>query len=88
MTPGISEYLLIGGVAAIVTFAATPIVGLIARDRGWVVAPNERSVHTSPIPHVGGLAMLTGFLVALVAAWSIGAFETDLREQLRTARVS
>ncbi len=75
MTPGIGEYLLIGGVAAIVTFASTPIVRVIAKDRGWVVAPNERSVHTSPIPHVGGLAMLTGFLVALVAAWSIGAFE-------------
>ena len=75
MTPGISEYLLIGGVAALVTFAATPVVRLIAIDRGWVVQPNERSVHTSPIPHVGGLAMLTGFFAALVTAWSVGAFE-------------
>ena len=75
MTPGISEYLLIGAVAAIVTFAATPIVRLIATERGWVVAPNERSVHTSPIPHVGGLAMLTGFLFAFVVAWSVGAFD-------------
>ena len=76
MTPGIADYLLVGVVATVVTFAATPLVRIAARDRGWVVEPNERSVHTSPIPHVGGLAMLTGFLAAFVTAWALGSFET------------
>lgn len=68
MTPGFSDYLLIGAVAAIVTFAATPLIGRLARARGWVYAPNERSVHTSPIPHVGGMAMLVGLFAAILVA--------------------
>ncbi len=68
MTPGFSDYLLIGAVAAIVTFAATPLIGRLARARGWVYAPNERSVHTSPIPHVGGIAMLVGLFAAILVA--------------------
>ena len=74
MSPGLADYLLIGAVAALVTAAATPVVRLVGRRLGWVVQPNARSVHTSPIPHVGGIAMLLGFLVAFVAAWSSGAF--------------
>jgi UDP-GlcNAc:undecaprenyl-phosphate GlcNAc-1-phosphate transferase len=73
--PSFGDYLLIGAVAAGVTFVATPLVARLARARGWVVVPNERSVHTSPIPHVGGLAMLAGFVVALVASFSLDAFE-------------
>ena len=73
-----SDYVLVGAVAAIVTVIVTPIVGLIARTvqpKGWSVAPNARSVHTAPIPHVGGIAMLTGFLAAMLTAWATGRFE-------------
>jgi UDP-GlcNAc:undecaprenyl-phosphate GlcNAc-1-phosphate transferase len=73
--PSFGDYLVIGAVAAVVTFAATPLVGRLAVARGWVVEPNERSVHTSPIPHVGGLAMLAGFLVAMIAAVTMSDFE-------------
>ena len=72
--PGLADYLLIGVVAAVVTAITTPIVRAIARHVGWVVAPNSRSVHTSPIPHVGGMAMLIGFLVAFITAWARGDF--------------
>ena len=75
MTPRIGEYLLIGAVAAIVTFGATPLVRSVAHQRGWVVKPNERSVHTSPIPQVGGFALLAGFFAALLTAWSLDRFE-------------
>jgi UDP-GlcNAc:undecaprenyl-phosphate/decaprenyl-phosphate GlcNAc-1-phosphate transferase len=75
VSPSVADYLLIGGVAAFVTFVSTPFVGWIARRRRWVVEPNERSVHTIPIPHVGGLAMLAGFLVAMLTAASIGRFD-------------
>jgi UDP-GlcNAc:undecaprenyl-phosphate GlcNAc-1-phosphate transferase len=75
VSPGLADYLLIGAVAAVVTAIATPIVRVVARRVGWVVAPNARSVHTSPIPHVGGMAMLIGFLVAFVTAWMLGRFE-------------
>ena len=69
------DYLLIGGVAAGVTFALTPVVGMFARKHDWVYEPDERSVHTSPIPDVGGLAMLSGFLVALLFARLTGSFD-------------
>jgi UDP-GlcNAc:undecaprenyl-phosphate/decaprenyl-phosphate GlcNAc-1-phosphate transferase len=75
VSPGLADYLLIGAVAAVVTAIATPLVRVLARHVGWVVAPNARSVHTSPIPHVGGMAMLIGFLVAFITAWMLGSFE-------------
>jgi UDP-GlcNAc:undecaprenyl-phosphate GlcNAc-1-phosphate transferase len=74
MGPGLGDFLVIGAVAAGVTAVATPIVREVARRRGWVVAPTARSVHTSPIPHVGGIAMLIGFLVAFLVAWGRGEF--------------
>ena len=70
------DYLLVGAVAAVVTFVATPVVGFVARrfrPRGWLVEPNARSVHTTPIPHVGGIAMLVGFLVAMMVGWRLGS---------------
>ncbi|HSC27725.1 MAG TPA: MraY family glycosyltransferase, partial [Vicinamibacterales bacterium] len=75
MSPGLADYLLICAVAAVVKAITTPLVRILARHVGWVVAPNARSVHTSPIPHVGGMAMLIGFLVAFITAWMLGSFE-------------
>lgn len=80
MSPGFGDYLLIGGVAAAVTFATTPIVRAIALSRNWIHEPNERSVHTKPIPHVGGLAMLAGFLAALLVAALLGRFDAIFSE--------
>ena len=73
--PGVAAYLLIGALAAVVTFAVTPIVGRLARRFGWVYLPNERTVHTEPLPDVGGLAMFIGFVVALVTAWALDVFD-------------
>lgn len=69
------DHLLVGAVAAGATFATTPLVGWFARRRGWVYEPNERSVHTEPMPDVGGIAMLVGFLAALATAWALPAFD-------------
>jgi UDP-GlcNAc:undecaprenyl-phosphate GlcNAc-1-phosphate transferase len=75
VTPSLSDYVLIGLVAAVSTFAATPLVVRLAHVRGWLVEPNERSVHTRPVPQVGGLAMLIGLGVALVVAVSMDRFD-------------
>jgi UDP-GlcNAc:undecaprenyl-phosphate GlcNAc-1-phosphate transferase len=75
MLPSLGDYLIIGVVAAAVTFVATPAVGWFARRRDWVYIPNERSVHTSPVPDVGGLAMLIGFFAALGVARMLDQFE-------------
>ena len=73
--PEFGSFLLIGAVAAVVTFVTTPLVGVLARRRGWVYLPNDRTVHQSPLPDVGGLAMYVGLLVAMLAAWLFDAFD-------------
>jgi UDP-GlcNAc:undecaprenyl-phosphate GlcNAc-1-phosphate transferase len=55
-------------VALVVGLAATPMVRLIAIDRGFLDHPDPRKVHTSPIPRVGGVAMILAFGLAIAAA--------------------
>ncbi len=66
--PSTAAYLLIGAVAAVATFAATPLVGLAARRMGWMVEPDDRRVHKVATPDVGGIAMFVGLAVAVVVA--------------------
>jgi len=73
--PDTGSFLLIGAVAALVTFGTTPLVGMVARRRGWVYLPNDRTVHQSPLPDVGGMAMYVGLLAAMLAAWLLDAFD-------------
>lgn len=72
--PDVGSYLIIGIIAAVVTFAATPLVAKLATRLGWVAIPNSRSVHTEPLPDIGGLAMFIGFAVALGVAWVLSDF--------------
>ena len=72
--PDTAGYLLVGAVAALVTFVTTPIVVRVARRLGWIVAPDERRVHKVPTPDVGGIAMFAGFVVALGMAWQMDRF--------------
>ena len=73
--PSVGSYIVIGLVAAAVTFAATPLVARLARRLGWVYLPNDRTVHTRPLPDVGGLAMFLGLAASLAVAWGWGAFD-------------
>ena len=70
-----TDHLVVGAVAAIVTFVTTPLIGWFARRRGWVYEPNERTVHTEPIPDIGGLGMLFGFLAAFATAWWLDVYQ-------------
>jgi UDP-GlcNAc:undecaprenyl-phosphate GlcNAc-1-phosphate transferase len=73
--PELGSFLLIGAVAAGVTFVATPLVMVLARRQGWVYLPNDRTVHQTPLPDIGGLAMYLGFLAAMSTAWLLDAFD-------------
>lgn len=70
-----SGYLLVGATAAIVTFLLTPLVGWVATRVGWVAEPDERHVHATPTPNVGGVAMFVGFLIAMLLASSLNRFD-------------
>ena len=62
------EYLLVFVVAAVMTYAATPFVRWLALASGAMTAVRDRDVHAVPIPRLGGVAMLLGFVAALVVA--------------------
>lgn len=72
--PSTTDYLIVGAVAAFVTLVTTPLVTSFARRVGWVVQPDERRVHTTPTPDVGGIAMFVGFAAALFVAWQMDSF--------------
>lgn len=69
-------FLLVASVAALVTAAVTPLVARLARRAGAVDRPDERKVHARPVPTMGGLAMLAGF----VAAFAVAAFHPAFDE--------
>lgn len=73
--PSVGDYLLIGAVAAVATFAATPVVSRLAFRLGWLYQPSERTVHTKPMPAIGGLAMFVGFIVAFAVARLLDRFD-------------
>jgi len=72
--PGVIAYLIVGGVAAIATFIATPLARKTAERFGVISAPGIRDVHEIPTPHLGGPAMLFGLLAGALFAWLIGDF--------------
>jgi len=72
--PGVIAYLMVGGVAAIATFIATPLARKTAERFGVISAPGVRDVHEIPTPHLGGPAMLFGLLAGALFAWLIGDF--------------
>lgn len=76
---GLSDYLIVGAIAAVVTLLLTPLSRVIARRVGAVADPDTRKVHTVPTPSLGGLAMLGGAGAALLGAWTLGAFDTVFR---------
>jgi UDP-GlcNAc:undecaprenyl-phosphate GlcNAc-1-phosphate transferase len=52
----------------VLSLVLTPLVGRIAVAVGAVDLPGHRKIHTSPIPRLGGLSVVTSIVVVLVAA--------------------
>ncbi|CAN5747762.1 MraY family glycosyltransferase [soil metagenome] len=73
--PGIGAYALILAITAGTTFVLTPGVRWLAVRVRAVVLPDERRVHATPTPTLGGLAMLGAFLVAMGVASQLAAFD-------------
>ncbi|MEN9300456.1 MAG: UDP-N-acetylglucosamine--undecaprenyl-phosphate N-acetylglucosamine-phosphate transferase [Actinomycetota bacterium] len=71
----LSGYLIVGASAAAATAVTTPIVGRVARKKGWMAEPDERRAHPVPTPNIGGVAFLVGLLVALAVASRMDRFD-------------
>ncbi|NNN21185.1 MAG: undecaprenyl/decaprenyl-phosphate alpha-N-acetylglucosaminyl 1-phosphate transferase, partial [Acidimicrobiales bacterium] len=57
-----------------VTYFVMFPVRALAKKVGAVVPPDERRIHTSPLPDLGGLGLFIGFGIALLAAEFMGGF--------------
>ncbi len=63
-TPNSLDALFAFLVAGILTLLLVPLTTRLAVRIGAIDQPNERSLHTAPMPKLGGLAILAGVLVA------------------------
>jgi len=63
-----APYFVVFAVAMGVTFLATPVVRWIAKRSGAVDVPDDRKVHSTPTPTLGGLAIFAGVCAGLGAA--------------------
>jgi len=55
-----------GALALIISIVMMPLVILIAHRRRWFDIPNERKIHTDPIPRLGGIGLFLGLLISSV----------------------
>jgi UDP-GlcNAc:undecaprenyl-phosphate/decaprenyl-phosphate GlcNAc-1-phosphate transferase len=62
--PSNADALLAFLVAGLLALLLTPLTTRLALRVGAIDEPNERSLHTAPMPKLGGLAILAGVLVA------------------------
>lgn len=61
------ENVIISGILAFVlTFYAIPIIIMVANSKKLYDLPDERKIHTIPIPSLGGLGIFAGFLISLL----------------------
>ncbi len=64
---GVWQVLLALLIAALVSFAATPLVKVLSVKWGAIDVPkDDRRMHDHPIPRMGGLAIFMGFLAAVL----------------------
>ena len=66
--PSVLAYLVVGGAAAVATGITTSLARQFAERSGLLTVPEDRDVHDSPTPSIGGPAMLVGLLVGAVFA--------------------
>ncbi len=88
----ILKYLAAFSTAALVTLVLTPLVRRLALARGLVDLPDQRRVHTRPVPRLGGLAVFAGFhaaaAVVFLPAWKEFTGNLDLAWWLKFLALS
>ncbi|MBN2058601.1 MAG: undecaprenyl/decaprenyl-phosphate alpha-N-acetylglucosaminyl 1-phosphate transferase [Candidatus Saganbacteria bacterium] len=62
-------YFLSLALAFFVTYLTTPVVKRLAAKIGAVDVPNDRKIHSFPVPRLGGLSIYAGFMAAVGLAF-------------------
>jgi UDP-N-acetylmuramyl pentapeptide phosphotransferase/UDP-N-acetylglucosamine-1-phosphate transferase len=53
----------------LISYVVTSLSIRLSLRRGRLDVPNERSSHSAPVPRLGGLGVLAGYLIPLTALW-------------------
>ncbi|OGC10968.1 hypothetical protein A3K48_00280 [candidate division WOR-1 bacterium RIFOXYA12_FULL_52_29] len=61
-------------IALLVTVFCTPVARKVAFKIGAVDHPNDRKIHSTDIPRIGGVAIYAGFIAAVVFGLALGYF--------------
>jgi UDP-GlcNAc:undecaprenyl-phosphate/decaprenyl-phosphate GlcNAc-1-phosphate transferase len=75
----VSPYLVVGAVAAIVSYLLTPGVRAYVIKVGAYDIPKDRKVHHAPTPTFGGVAIYLGFAVAFIVALAFPSLRAAFR---------
>jgi len=68
-------YLFIFGIALLSSFVLTRCVRNLAMGRGWVAPPiQERDLHETPLPRLGGLPIFLSFVISIAVASLAGLY--------------
>jgi UDP-GlcNAc:undecaprenyl-phosphate/decaprenyl-phosphate GlcNAc-1-phosphate transferase len=70
----LAPYLVVGLIALVLTYAATPVVRWVALRAHLMAHPSDRKVHARATPTLGGAAILAGVMGAGTAAWLMPDF--------------
>jgi UDP-GlcNAc:undecaprenyl-phosphate GlcNAc-1-phosphate transferase len=68
MQLGVAEYVAAFAVSAALAWGLTPLMLRVALRRGVLDVPDERKAQTSPVPYLGGLAIVLAFSVTVLVA--------------------
>ncbi|MEE8599701.1 glycosyltransferase family 4 protein [Euzebya tangerina] len=79
MDPQLMDHLIVAGASFVAVVLATPAVKRLAFAIGAVKRPGERDIHDRATPEIGGLAILFGVVIALLAATRLDAFDELFR---------
>ncbi len=78
-TPTMTTLLVIFTTSLVLSLFLTPIAGWAGKNFGILDIPNERKVHSTPIPRTGGLAIFASFIMTMVFC---NTFSTTITDQL------
>ena len=76
--PTLVSFVIVAAVAAAVTFTLVPLTARLAIRWGAAPEPDVHHIHEKPTPAAGGMAMLTGALVAVAVAPAVGGLSPVL----------
>src|SRR5262245_4534263 len=76
------RFILPGIAAAVLAYLLTPAAAWLAVQVGAVDMPGERKVHTTPIPRLGGLAVVASIAIIFVAASMLSGARWKLPPEL------